>query len=141
MLGFKTSKSNAEVSITNLWKITSFSKATLLQRKPFLTMFYTINSSPLLVTMSGFMLIIILSTGNYQQCPLPLTLSTNLGVSMELGELFTGLDIVMWNECPGQIQSVYKNIYMGRKLHGSTEDLQTNHVYSILCRDLFPSLV
>ena len=31
-------------------KTTSFSKTTLLQRERFLTMFYTINSSPLLVT-------------------------------------------------------------------------------------------
>ena len=35
-----------------------------LQREPFLTMFYTINSYPILVTKKGFMLIIILS--NYQ---------------------------------------------------------------------------
>ena len=40
------------------------------QREPFLAMFYTINLSPLLVTIKGFMLIIILS--DYQQCPLPL---------------------------------------------------------------------
>ena len=50
MLDFETSKSNSEVSKSNSWKITSFSKTTLLQREPFLTMFYTINSSPLLVT-------------------------------------------------------------------------------------------
>ena len=43
---------------------TSFSKTTLLQREVFLTMFYTINLSPLLVTEKGFMLIIILR--NYQ---------------------------------------------------------------------------
>ena len=42
-----------------------------LQRELFLTMFYTINLSPLLVIKKGFMIIIILS--NYQQCPLPLT--------------------------------------------------------------------
>ena len=36
----------------------------LLQRKLFLTMFYTINLSPLLVIKKGFMIIIILS--NYQ---------------------------------------------------------------------------
>ena len=42
-----------------------------LQREPLLTMFYTINLYPLLVTKKGFMLIIILS--NYQKCPLPLT--------------------------------------------------------------------
>ncbi len=46
------------------WEITSFSKTTLLQREPFLTMFYTINSSSLLVTNKVFMLTIILS--NYQ---------------------------------------------------------------------------
>ena len=31
------------------WEITSFSTTTLLQREPFLTMFYTTNLSPLLV--------------------------------------------------------------------------------------------
>ena len=45
MLDFGTSKSNSEVSKSNSWKFTSFSKTTLLQREPFLTMFYTINSS------------------------------------------------------------------------------------------------
>ena len=64
MLDFETSNSKSEVSKSNSWKITSFSKTTLLQREPFLTMFYTINLSPLLVTKKGFMLIIILS--NYQ---------------------------------------------------------------------------
>ena len=34
----------------NSWKITSYSKTTLLQRELFLTMYYTINSAPLLVT-------------------------------------------------------------------------------------------
>ena len=38
------------VSKSNSWKITSFSKTTSLQREPFLTMFYTINSSPLFIT-------------------------------------------------------------------------------------------
>ena len=71
MLDFETSKSNFEFSKSNLWKITSFSKSLLLQRELFLTMFYTVNSSPLLITKQGFMLIIILS--NYQQCPLPLS--------------------------------------------------------------------
>ena len=64
MLDFETSKSN-------LWKITSFSKTLSLQREPFLTMFYSINLSTLLVTKNHFMLISILS--NYQQCPLPLS--------------------------------------------------------------------
>ena len=40
------------------WEITSFSKLLLLQREPFLTMFYTINSSPMLVTKSVFKLIL-----------------------------------------------------------------------------------
>ena len=66
MLDFRTSKSNSEVSKSNSWKITSFSKTMLLQRELFLTLFYTINISPLLVTKEGFMLIIILSN------PLPL---------------------------------------------------------------------
>ena len=61
MLDFETSNSKSEVSISNSLKITSFSKTMALQKKPFLTMFYTINLSPLLVTKKGFMLIIILS--------------------------------------------------------------------------------
>ena len=64
MLDFETSKSYSEVSKSNSWKTTSFSKTTLLQREPFLTMFYTINLCPLLVTKYGFMLIVTLS--NYQ---------------------------------------------------------------------------
>ena len=53
----------------------SRSKTTSLQREPFLTMFYTINSSPLLVTTRGFMLINILS--NYQKYPLPLSVNNS----------------------------------------------------------------
>ena len=49
MLDFGNSKSNSEVLKSNSWKITVFSKNTLLQREPSRTMFYTINSSPLLV--------------------------------------------------------------------------------------------
>ena len=64
MLDFETSNSKSEVSKSDSWKINSFSKTALLQRVPFLTRFYTINLSPLLVTENGFMLIIILS--NYQ---------------------------------------------------------------------------
>ena len=64
MLDFETSNSKSEVSKSNSWEITSFSKTMALQREPFLTMFYTINLSPLLVTKKGFMLTIILS--NYQ---------------------------------------------------------------------------
>ena len=50
MLDFEISKSNSEVSKSNSLKITSFSKTKSLQREPFLTMFYTNNLSPLLVT-------------------------------------------------------------------------------------------
>ena len=64
MLDFETSNSKSEVSRSNLWKITSFLKTTSLQRELFLTMFYTINLSPLLVIKKGLMMIIILS--NYQ---------------------------------------------------------------------------
>ena len=64
MLDFETSHSDSEVSKSKSWKITSFSKTTLLQREPFLTMFYTINLSPLLILKKGFVIIIILS--NYQ---------------------------------------------------------------------------
>ena len=52
--------------------MTSFLKTTLLQREPFLTMFYTTNSSPLLNTKQVFMPTIILS--NYQLCPVHLIL-------------------------------------------------------------------
>ena len=72
MVDFKTSSSKFEVTKSNSWKITSFSKTMALQREPFLTMFYTINLSPLLITKKGFMRIIILC--NYQWCPLPLSL-------------------------------------------------------------------
>ena len=61
MLDFETSNSKLEVLKSNLWKITSFSKTTLLQRELFLTMCSTINLSPLLVSKQGFMLINILS--------------------------------------------------------------------------------
>ena len=64
MLDFEISNSRSEVSESKWWKIASFSKTKLLQREPFLTMFYTINLSPLLVTKKGFKLIIIYS--NYQ---------------------------------------------------------------------------
>ena len=50
MLDFVHSKSNSEVLKSNSWKITYFSKTTPLQREPFLTMFYTINLSPSLIT-------------------------------------------------------------------------------------------
>ena len=64
MVDFETSSSKSEVSKSNSWKITSFSKTMALQREPFLTMFYTINLSLLLIIKKGFMLIFILS--NYQ---------------------------------------------------------------------------
>ena len=50
MLDFEASNFNSEVSKSNSWKITAFVNATSLQREQFLTMFYTINLSPLLVT-------------------------------------------------------------------------------------------
>ena len=50
MVDFETSTSKLEVSKSNSWKITPFSKTRLLQRELFLTKFYTINLSPLLVT-------------------------------------------------------------------------------------------
>ena len=54
----------SEVSKSNLWKITSFSKTTSLQGELFLPFCYTINLSPLLVIKKVFLIIIILS--NYQ---------------------------------------------------------------------------
>ena len=53
------------------WEITSFSKTTLLQRESSPTMFYTINSSPMLITKSVFKLIFVSS--NYQTCTFPLS--------------------------------------------------------------------
>ena len=50
MLDFETSSSKLEVSKSNSWKITCFSKTIPLQREPFLTRFYTINLSLLIVT-------------------------------------------------------------------------------------------
>ena len=50
VLDFETSSSKSEVSKSNSWKTTSFSETTPLQREPFLTMFHTINLSPLLVS-------------------------------------------------------------------------------------------
>ena len=64
MLDTETSNSKSEVSKSNSWKIASFSKTTSLQRELFLTMFYTINFSLLLVTKKGFIIIIML--GNYR---------------------------------------------------------------------------
>ena len=52
MLEFETSKSNSEVSKSN--SNLSFSKTTLLQRETFLTMFYAINSSPLIAKHVSF---------------------------------------------------------------------------------------
>ena len=49
MFDFETSKSHSEVSKSNSWKITSFSKTLSFQRELFLTMFNTNNISPLLV--------------------------------------------------------------------------------------------
>ena len=46
------------------WKLLLSRKTMVLQREPFLTMFYTTNLSPLLFIKKGFMLIIIL---NYYQ--------------------------------------------------------------------------
>ena len=50
MLDFETSKANTKFSKSNSCKVTSFSKTTSLQREPFLTMFFTIKLSTLLVT-------------------------------------------------------------------------------------------
>ena len=48
MVDFETSNSKSEVSKSNSGKITK--KTMSLQREPFLTMFYTVNLSPLLFT-------------------------------------------------------------------------------------------
>ena len=46
-IDFTTSNSKLEISKSNSWKIASVSKTMSVQREPFLTMFYTINLSPL----------------------------------------------------------------------------------------------
>ena len=53
---FEVSKSNTNISVRNCFFLEN---PTLLQRGLFLTMFRTINSSPLLVTRKGFMRIIL----------------------------------------------------------------------------------
>ena len=53
MVDFETPNSKSEISKSNSWKTTTFSKTTSLQRELFLTMFYTINLSPLLVIKKG----------------------------------------------------------------------------------------
>ena len=66
---FETSKSNSEVSKSNS-NILIRSYFFLTQSEPFLKMFYTINSSPLIVNRQVLMLIIILS--DLRRCPVPL---------------------------------------------------------------------
>ena len=60
MLDFETSKSNSEVSKSNS-NISMRYYFFLKNHEPFLTKFYTINSSPLIVNKKPFMLTIILS--------------------------------------------------------------------------------
>ena len=64
MLDFETSKFEFWGLEIKFVEITSFLKTMLLQREPFLTMFYTYTSilSPLLITKEGFMLRVMLST-------------------------------------------------------------------------------
>ena len=65
MLDFETSNSKREVSKSNYFvENYFFLETTLLQRELFLTMFYTINLSPLL----SFMMIIMLSITNSVHC-------------------------------------------------------------------------
>ena len=72
MVDFETSSSTSEVSKSNLWKITSFSKNYGTSEGAVShNVSYHQPLSPLLATKKGFMLIIILN--NYQECPLPLT--------------------------------------------------------------------
>ena len=58
----------------------------LLQKEPFLTMFYNINSSPMFVTKSVFKLIIVLS--NYQKCTFPLIKVNNMLVFDKMDPIF-----------------------------------------------------
>ena len=57
LLCFQMHTKRPELNVFHLWvRITSFSKTTLLQRESFFTIFYTVSSSPLLVTKWSFML-------------------------------------------------------------------------------------
>ena len=62
MLDFETSKSNCDVSKSNSWKITCFSKTTSLQRELFLTMYYTLSTSP------RYLLQVRFHVNNYFEC-------------------------------------------------------------------------
>ena len=64
MLYFETSNSNSEVSKIKIME--NFLKTMSLQWEPFLTMFYYINLSPLLVIKTGFIMIVIIFS-NYQK--------------------------------------------------------------------------
>ena len=108
------SNSKSEVSKSNSWKVTSFSKTTSLQRELFLTMFCTINLSPLLVIKKGIMMIIILS--NYQLCPLPLTM-VHIRTCSKLLLLW-----VQYSGCYG-----YSTMYKVRAHFISCDTFQTNH--------------
>ena len=77
------------------WEITSFSKTMLLQRKSFPTMFYTINSSPLLVTKSVFKLIFVLSN-YYQTCTFPLTIASFLRTMVFFPLVLGKWSITVW---------------------------------------------
>ena len=84
MLDFETSNSKLEVSKSNSWKITSFSKTIYVTSEGAVShnvLYY----QPLPITryQVRFMLIIILS--NYQQCPLPLC-SCNRGQNLRWTE-------------------------------------------------------
>ena len=67
MLDFKTSRVQSQLSSNILLRYYFFLK-NYNQREPFLTMFYTVNSSPLLVTKLVFMLTIVLSNYQCVQC-------------------------------------------------------------------------
>ena len=67
----------------------------LLQRELFPTMFYTFNSSPMLVTKSVFNLKFVLS--NYQTCTLPLKTDFQLFPADEQGRWFEMLSYSVKN--------------------------------------------
>ena len=74
MLDFETSNSKLEVSKSNSWKLRLSRKLRHFRGSCFSQCFIPSTSPPLLVIKKGFMIIITLS--NYQQCPLPLSPTT-----------------------------------------------------------------
>ena len=111
VLYFETSKSNSKVSKSNSWKNTFSRKLCYFKRKTFLPMFYTNNSSPLLVNKEGFMLIIILRKLIF--------LSIQLSAIVQLGETCT-------RQVVNPILCMFASKFWRNKLSGTCENAQVS---------------